>query len=141
MNRIQSSSKVLIGVTLLLVPLSGAVGVVAASAKTAPATHVMTCAHKLATKPGTYVISCADANSGWTGATWSTWTATGATGKGTFYQNDCTPNCAAGKVIKYKATIDLTTVKTTSSGKLFTQAVIHYSVNGKAKTQSDSLAD
>ena len=56
MNRIQSSSKVLIGVTLLLVPLSGAVGVVAASAKTAPATHVMTCAHKLATKPGTYVI-------------------------------------------------------------------------------------
>ena len=93
------------------------------------------------TKPSNYVISCADANSGWTGVTWSSWTNARATGTGTFYQNDCTPNCAAGKVIKYKATFDLGKVVATSNGKLFSEAIVHYRVNGKSKSQSESLAD
>ena len=95
MIRIRSSSTVLIAATLLLVPLTGALSASAASAK-ATGTHVMTCSHTLSTKPSSYVISCADANSGWSGVKWSSWTAANAIGHGTFYQNDCTPNCAQG---------------------------------------------
>jgi len=141
MNRIGSSSTLLIGATLLLVPLTGTVGATTASAKTA-STHLMTCSHTLATKPSNYVISCADANSGWSGVKWSSWASATAVGRGTYYQNDCKPNCAAGKVIKYTATIHLTKVVTNvTNGKLFSEAVVRYSVNGKSKSQTLLLAD
>jgi hypothetical protein len=126
----------------VLAPLCGVLGVTVASAKAAPTTHLMTCSHTLTTKPSNYVVSCADANSGWSGVTWSSWTTATAVGKGTYYQNDCTPNCAAGRVIKYPATIHLNKVVSTSTnGKLFSEAIVHYSVKGKSKSQILSLAD
>ena len=142
MNRIRSSSTALIGATLLLVSLTGMIGTPMASAKTDPTTHVMTCSRTLSVKPRTYVISCADANSGWSNVTWSSWSTATAVGRGTYYQNDCSPNCAAGKIVKYAATIHLTKVITrASSGKLFSEAVIKYSVNAKTKTLKVSLAN
>ena len=117
-------------------------GVAATGAGAAAPTRLLTCAGKLASKPSTYTLSCADANAGWTGVTWSRWTGTSAVGHGVLRQNDCTPNCAAGKFISYRSSVVLSHVVTTKKyGELFARAVFHYSVNGKAKTEVFDLAD
>jgi hypothetical protein len=106
------------------------------------ATRILTCTGKLLSKPTTYLLSCADANAGWTDMTWSSWTARRATGYGILRQNNCTPNCAGGKFVNYRATVTLSKVVATEKyGELFSRAVFRYSVNGKAKTETFGLAD
>lgn len=104
-------------------------------------TRILTCTGKVTSKPTSYILSCADANAGWAGVTWSSWTSTSASGRGVLHQNDCTPNCAGGRFINYRATVTLSKVVTTKYGELFSRAVFHYSVNGKAKSETFFLAD
>jgi hypothetical protein len=112
------------------------------SAGAATPTHVLTCTEKPTSKPRTYTLSCADYGAGWTGVTWSTWDATSASGHGFLRQNDCTPNCADGKFISYRATIDLSKIIATKKyGELFSQAIFHYSVSGVKKTETFVLND
>jgi hypothetical protein len=47
-------------------------------------------------QPSAYVITCADAGIGVKHLHWTSWTPKLASGDGTFWENDCTPNCAAG---------------------------------------------
>jgi hypothetical protein len=134
---------VLIG-AMLLVPLFGfAAGVAPLNAgATTSTTHVLTCARKLATRPSNYVMSCADANAMWSGATWSSWGSTSASGRGTLVQNDCNPNCAGGRFIRYPASIRLRkVVQTRRYGPLFSQAVFRYVVGARAKSEVFYLAD
>lgn len=103
---------------------------------------MLTCTGKLASKPSTYTLSCADANAGWTGVTWSSWTASSASGHGILRQNDCTPNCVSGKFIDYRATVTLSKVVATKKyGRLFSEATFHYSVSGVRKSENFGLAD
>jgi len=69
---------------------------------------VWLCTSKPAVEPTDYVLSCGDGGNGITGAHWTSWTPSGATGTGTEYLNDCTPNCAEGKIIDYPVDISLT---------------------------------
>jgi hypothetical protein len=84
-------------------------------------------AQKAVTDPATIVLACADNGIGIEALTWSSWTATGATGAGRVWANDCTPSCAAGKIITYPAAITLSGVtETTKDGLLFSQVTATY---------------
>jgi hypothetical protein len=47
-------------------------------------------------KPELIYFACADGNTGIGKIEWSTWEATGATGVGEYFANDCDPDCANG---------------------------------------------
>jgi hypothetical protein len=47
-------------------------------------------------KPDLIYFTCADGNEGIGKIEWSTWEATGATGVGEYFANDCDPDCANG---------------------------------------------
>jgi hypothetical protein len=127
---------------LLVAPILAVSGVATPDASAATPTRVLACTESLASKPTTYTLSCADANAGWTAMTWSAWSATAATGHGILRQNDCTPNCAAGKFINYRATVTLSKVVTTKKyGRVFSEALFRYTVGGMAKTETFDLND
>jgi len=142
--RIKNSRTVAaLGTALLVAPMMAFAALAApTSAGAATGPRVLTCTQRLATKPSTYTLSCADANAGWTGVTWSRWSASSAGGRGVLRQNDCTPNCVSGKFINYRATVTLSNVIATKKyGELFSKATFHYTVGGKAKTERFGLAD
>ena len=48
-------------------------------------------------KPELIYFACADGNTGIGKIEWTTWEATGASGIGEYFANDCEPDCASGK--------------------------------------------
>jgi hypothetical protein len=140
MIKLNSRATALLGAALLIAPIVALGATVPVGAGAASAPRVLTCSERFASKPSNYIISCADANAGWTGVTWSSWTASSASGHGFLHQNDCTPNCASGKFIDYRANLTLSKVVTTKKyGRLFSSAVFHYTVNGVGKTEQFDL--
>lgn len=65
------------------------------------------CAHHPVVRPATVVFACGDGNFYATGLHWSHWGASDAEAKGVGHQNDCTPNCAAGKFHTYPLSVRL----------------------------------
>ena len=62
-------------------------------------------------RPGTIVLACADANVSLTKLRWSSFGHATAEASGDYYENDCTPNCAAGKFHSYPVKVVLTSAK------------------------------
>jgi hypothetical protein len=60
----------------------------------------------LGTKP-TAIYFSTDLTVSIRGITWSSWGASGATGRGTWYLVNCTPDCATGPIQKYPATLTI----------------------------------
>lgn len=58
-------------------------------------------------RPEEIMLTCADGGMIVTDIKWKTWTATGATGTGTYSQNMCDPNCAEGTRVDVPVTIKL----------------------------------
>ena len=76
----------------------------AASTRAAAAKYVvLDCSSKPLVMPSTYVITCADAGMGVQNLRWTSWTPKLASGYGTFWENDCTPNCAEGHIHYYRS--------------------------------------
>ena len=76
----------------------------AASTKAAAAKYVVVdCSSNPVVMPSTYVIACADAGMGVQDLRWTSWTPKLASGYGTFWENDCTPNCAEGHIHYYRS--------------------------------------
>jgi hypothetical protein len=73
----------------------------------------------LATKPGAIVLACADNGLGVQRITWTSWTATGATGRGTLWEKLCQPNCAEGKIGYYPVQVTLSDARASASGQWF----------------------
>jgi hypothetical protein len=67
----------------------------APSAKT-PRYVVLDCSFKPVVAPSTLIITCADAGIGVQHLHWTSWTPKLAGGYGTFWEDDCTPDCADG---------------------------------------------
>jgi hypothetical protein len=67
----------------------------------AAAVAVLGCTLKPTARPASCTVTCADDGTGIEDMHWTSWTSRLARGHGTFYQNDCTQDCAAGKVIRY----------------------------------------
>lgn len=64
-------------------------------------TYLIDCEHQPVVRPATFVLTCADANSSIEPATWEVWGGAVARGTGTYLENDCTPDCAAGRFRAY----------------------------------------
>jgi len=81
-------------------------------------------------QPQSLTEFCADAGNGVTKIKWSSWTSTRASGTGSFYVNQCDPNCADGKLIWAKVKVVLSGAKVTR-GKRYLMNVTVSSTNGK----------
>jgi hypothetical protein len=103
---------------------------------TPKATQVLSCQRRVSTRPTNDVMSCANAGAAWLGVTWTHWGGSAAKGAGKVLLNACTPKCASGHFHRYAAKIVLSKVRHEPSyGRVFSHAVVTYSVNGK-KTQA-----
>jgi hypothetical protein len=73
-----------------------------AVASTQPATTetpryvMLDCGFKPVVAPSTVIVTCADAGIGLRDMHWTSWTPRLASGHGTFWENDCKPDCADG---------------------------------------------
>lgn len=73
------------------------------AAAKAPKYVVLDCSFKPVVAPSTFTIACADAGIGVRDLHWTSWTPKLASGHGTFWENDCTPNCAEGHFHYYRS--------------------------------------
>jgi len=128
MSRIVGSTAMII--TAISLGLVGAA--VASQAASASTPSVLTCAGKVVMRPTSYVLACADANTYFNSIKWTTWGKTTATATATFVQNNCEPDCAAGKFISYPATLKLSKPKSTKLGLLF--SAINYTYETSEST-------
>jgi hypothetical protein len=91
-------------------------------------------------KPASITLACADGGLGIGDLVWSAWTASGATGTGRVWANDCTPNCAEGKFHYYPAAISLSGVKdTTKDGLLFSRVTVTYQIADPTAPALDNI--
>jgi hypothetical protein len=67
---------------------------------------IIDCLRKGQVRPSNFIFTCADANSGLTRMQWPTW-GSSAYGTGTYFQNDCVPNCAEGKMFYFPTVVVL----------------------------------
>lgn len=85
----------------------------ATAAQAAPAPGFLGCKGftsphaKPSVRPSSIVVACADAGFYFTKLKWSAWQPRSASATGLANQNDCTPNCAAGRFHTYRARIRL----------------------------------
>ncbi len=66
------------------------------------------CGAAAVVKPASITEYCADAGAGVADIKWSTWSASSASGSGTFYINSCDPTCVSGQIFKTEAEVLLT---------------------------------
>jgi len=92
--------------------------------------------HGLTARPTEIVIACADAGLGVEHLTWSSWTASSATGQGSLWLNLCKPYCADGTFAHYPVKTALSDVKDSSDGPWF--GVLTVTFEG---TRPESLPD
>lgn len=114
---------------VLAIVTSGTLSVTESIANASPMPSVLTCAGKVVTRPSSYVVSCADANTYFTSIHWNTWRSQSASATATFVENNCEPSCAAGKFLRYPATITLSQPKSTKHGLLFSTMRYSYTVS------------
>jgi hypothetical protein len=62
-------------------------------------------------KPKRITIACGDAGIWLSKLKWSSWGSANAKGAGTYNQNDCTPDCADGKIKSYPVDVTLSKPK------------------------------
>jgi hypothetical protein len=60
---------------------------------------------KASSAPKLLTLTCGDGNTALSGLRWSSFGGTDARASGTFETNTCTPNCAAGKVVRYPVSV------------------------------------
>ena len=94
-----------------------------------PKVVVLDCGNH-ATKPDTLTIYCADFGVNVNHIKWSKWAQSGAIGSGQYSANNCTPNCASGKVISTKVKLTLGASKLVKSEYIM-NALNITTVNGK----------
>ena len=129
----------LIAAAAALALAATAAAALAASSSTLP--RVLDCAGAPLLRPqGTLVLSCADANSEIKSTHWSAWSASGAAGTTDFGLNLCTPSCVASRIRFFpNSSVRLSRPVTTSKGRLFSRAVISYTLNGKRRSFTAEL--
>jgi hypothetical protein len=71
-----------------------------------PAPVTVSCQGRGEVRPARLVLACADGNAYLAGLHWAAWTPA-ARGTGTYWINDCVPDCAAGKFNAFPARVTL----------------------------------
>jgi len=83
------------------------------------------------------MITCGDGGMYLDNIKWSTWSAEGAQGEGTYNVNDCEPDCADGNFHTAKVKIELSHL-TPYKGKQYLRDLTFETEDGSALPQSDS---
>lgn len=88
----------------------------------APTVGVLADCRNVQVRPRAIVYGCADANVGADHLRWRSWGMTRAVARGTFYANDCRPDCADGHVRRSRATVVLSRPRACPDGhRVFTR--------------------
>jgi len=100
--------------------------------------YLLSCdGHRLTRPHGTVVLACGDGNIMISDTHWSSWTDTSASGTTDLEINLCDPSCVQSKMRTFTgSTVRLVDAKRTSSGSVFSQAVITFTNAGKRTTVS-----
>jgi len=106
-----------VGIALSLVTLTGC------SSQTQA--KVLTCTG-LAAKPSEFTPYCADAGQVFTKIKWDSWQGDKATGSATVVTNLCEPTCAAGKLNKTSAKIELYKPMTVGGEPVFSKLSVSF---------------
>lgn len=86
--------------------IMGVVLVLGASATSAASGVKITNCIKVSTRPKMLTLTCGDGNTVLNGLRWSSFGGRSARANGTFETNTCTPNCAQGKVVHYRVSVN-----------------------------------
>jgi hypothetical protein len=78
----------------------------------------------LTVRPGSVTLACADNGVGVEYMSWTAWTASTATGHGSFWLKLCQPSCAAGSTGTYPATVTLSDVQASAEGPWFSRMTV-----------------
>jgi hypothetical protein len=100
----------------------------AGPASAAPSSHtqVIAACRAPAYRPTHYVMTCADGNTQIRHVTYSSWSSSAATARGTYVYNTCRPDCAAGTFKHHPVTFSLDRVRTVHGTRLFTRMLVSY---------------
>jgi hypothetical protein len=121
----RNALKIIVATTCLAVVPSVALAATAGGASGKP--FAITC-YSEHFKPKRITIACGDAGI-WLGKLkWSSWGSSSAKGTGVYNQNDCTPDCASGKIKSAPVKVTLSKVKTCpgQTNPAFKQAALTY---------------
>jgi hypothetical protein len=77
-------------------------------------------------EPSVIVIACADANTVLRHMRYARWSRHSAAGAGVMYTNSCTPNCAAGTLIKTATRFKLERPKRVDGQRRFSRLIAYY---------------
>jgi hypothetical protein len=84
-------------------------------------------------EPSSIVLACADGNASLINLNWSSWTATGAVGSGTFRHNLCQPDCVDGQFAFDPTQVRLSYPIESGAGQQF--SVVSYTYGGHTETE------
>jgi hypothetical protein len=111
--------------------------VCAMAANASPAVKITNCV-KASSRPKSVTLTCGDGNTVLNGLRWSSFGGTSAQARGTFEMNTCTPNCAAGKVVKYPVTVQANDQRACKAGlRVYDKVTLKFT--GRAPAKANSL--
>jgi hypothetical protein len=108
--------------------LAAAAALIAGPAAAATGSHTLVFSSCTTAKyePHHYVLTCADGGIQIRRATYSSWSARIAAGRGTYVYNTCRPSCAAGTFKHHPVDFSLRRVRTVGGKRLFTRMYVSY---------------
>jgi hypothetical protein len=113
------------------------VGCGALVASAAPTVKITNCV-KASSRPSSVTLTCGDGNTVLSGLRWSSFGGTSAQARGTLEMNTCTPNCAAGKVVKYPVTVRADGQRSCKAGlRVYDKVTLKFT--GRAPAKANTL--
>lgn len=91
-------------------------------------------------RPPQIYISCATGNLALEGIRWTSWGPKTAEGSGTFVKNSCTPSCADGQFLRFRARFRLSDPGETPVGYIFQSVTGDYVDHGTKVPFQDHLS-
>jgi hypothetical protein len=92
---------------------------------------------KASSRPKTLTLACGDGNTVLSGLRWSSFGGASASARGTLQANNCTPNCAQGKVLSYPVAVKATDLRTCKAGlRVYNRLTLKFTGRAPASTSA-----
>jgi hypothetical protein len=119
---------------ILIVAVAALVGTSASATSTVKITNCTSAS----SRPKTVTLTCGDGNTVLTGLRWSSFGGASALATGTLQTNTCTPNCAAGRVVRYSVVVRANSPRTCKAGlRVYGKVTLRFA--GRAPSSAGSL--